>query len=113
MKESTLKKLKKEYTPEMISFRRKWVNLFRENKGRGIQISTLIMFFSFLISIILFVITFNELSCIPFAISFIIMCISLIYFRIFPLTWKEMNDIERSQFRMFYKLPNDWDINNM
>ena len=32
MKESTLKKLKKEYTPEMISFRRKWVNLFRENK---------------------------------------------------------------------------------
>ena len=83
MKESTLKKLKKEYTPEMISFRRKWVNLFRENKGSRIQISTLIMFFSFLISIILFIITFNELSC------------------ILPLTWKEMNGIERSQFRMF------------
>ena len=104
-----IEKLKKPYSPEMIKFRRKWVNLFRE-KTTPIQPIAIIMFTSFLLSMLVFFTYSEELSVIPFGLSMIFLVISLIYFKLYPLTWNEMNELEKQKFRGFYKLPNDWKI---
>ena len=104
-----IEKLKKPYSPEMIKFRRKWVNLFRE-KSTPIQPIVIINFLSFLLSMLIFFTYSEKLAIIPFGLSMIFLVISLIYFRFFPLTWSEMNELEKEKFRGFYKLPNDWKI---
>lgn len=104
-----IKKLKRGYSPEMVKFRRKWVNLFRE-KSTPIQPIVIINFLSFLLSMLFFFTYSEKLAIIPFGLTMIFLVISLIYFMIYPLTWNEMNELEKEKFRGFYKLPNDWKI---
>ena len=104
-----IEKLKKTYSPGMIKFRRKWVNLFRDN-SLSIQPIAIIMFISFLLSMLVFFTYSETLAVIPFGVSMIFFIISISYFKLFPLTWNEMNELEKQKFRGFYKLPNDWKI---
>lgn len=104
-------KLKKKYDVKTIKFRRKWVNLFRDySKTNKLQPSVVIVFTSFILSLILFFTPLNKISFLPFLLGFLFVLISLIYFRIYPLSWEEMNEEEKKQFRYFYKLPNDWEL---
>ena len=107
-----LEKLNRQYTPAQIKFRRNWVNLFRESNGNPIQKSAMIVFISFGISMLLFFTGFEEISPIPFLLGFSFILISVIYFRIYPLSWNEMNDLEKKVFREFQRLPTDWTIND-
>ena len=103
--------LKKTYSSKSIKFRRAWVNLFRDYSAKNrFQPSTIIVLFSFIITVILTLLGYTEYAFIPFLLGCCFILVSFIYFRFFPLTWKEMNDKEREAYKLFNRLPNDWDL---
>lgn len=109
-------KLNKKYTPGYKKFRRVWVNLFRpivqDSKNLFLLIDPIayIMFTLFLTTFLLY---FYDIApdnhWIPFASGFAFTAISMLYFRLFPLTWDEMSDVEKQVYRMSLQLPRDWE----
>jgi hypothetical protein len=110
-----IKKISKNYSPRYSKIRRVWVNMFRPIKRNSvnplliINPATYLMFVCFFSTSIL---SFNgsEYSELPFLLSWVWLFISLTYFNIFPLTWKEMNDVEKVEYRELYDLPDDWEL---
>ena len=107
-----IEKLKKEYDPNTMRIRRVWVNLFRDiSKRNKLQMSTLFVFISFFITVIFGVIGFS-LYYVPFVIGCSFILVSNVYFRIYPLSWKEMTNNEKVVFRIYNKLPYDWELDD-
>ncbi len=110
-----LDKLNKKYSPNYKKIRRAWVNLFRpirygsRNPIYAFHPITYIMLSTFAITAIL---TINEVSFawIPFISAFTFTAISMIYFKLFPLSWEEMSDIEKEAYKLIHKLPSDWNV---
>ena len=108
----SLEKLKKSYKPNISKFRRKWINLFRSyRKKNKLQPSVVIVFTSFILSITITLMGFEKYGFLPFAIGCSFILISLVYFRLYPLSWSEMTEEEKEAYRFFNKLSNDWDLN--
>jgi len=106
-----LKKLKKSYKPNVSKFRRMWVNLFRDySKKNKLQPSAVIVFFSFLISVILILMGFEKFGFIPFLLGCSFILISFLYFTIYPLSWEEMTEEEKDVYKFFNQLPENWDL---
>lgn len=107
-----IEKLKKSYKPNVSKFRRMWVNLFRNySKKNKLQPSVIIVFVSFILSLKLTLIFgYEKYGFLPFAIGCSFVLISFIYFRFFPLSWEEMTEEEKEAYRVFNRLPNDWDL---
>jgi fatty acid desaturase len=106
-----IEKLKKVYKPNIVKFRRKWVNLFRNySKKNKLQPSAVIVFVTFVITIVLTLLGFTKYAFLPFATGCSFILVTFIYFHFFPLTWKEMNDEEKEAYRFYNQLPNDWDL---
>ena len=107
-------KLRKVYNPKISKFRVKWVKLFRPiSKKFRVHPATIIVLLGFIGTIILNVVNpYNTLAFIPFLGAWVFVLVSLYYFRLFPLTWLEMDDIEKDVFRKLHMLPSDWEIDN-
>jgi hypothetical protein len=101
-------KLTKVYPSRYSSLRRKWANLYRPMSSISIlQPIVIIMFLMFLVSILLFMLGYEN-SGIPFITSWFFVFISFYYFSVWPLTWSEMNELEKKYYRELYRLPKDW-----
>ena len=109
----TIEKLKKSYKPNVSKFRRMWVNLFRNySKKNKLQPSAVIVFVSFILSVIMSVgFGYEKYGFLPFAIGCFFVLVSFIYFTICPLSWGEMTDEEKEAYRFFNQLPSDWEVN--
>ena len=106
-----IEKLKKSYKPNVSKFRRKWVNLFRNySKKNKLQPSAVIVYVSFMISVVLTLMGFEKFGFIPFLLGCSFILISFAYFTIYPLSWGEMTEEEKEAYRVFNRLPNDWDL---
>ncbi len=104
----------KTYSPIAKKIRRKIVDLYRpidvysENLFlHKIDIMAYIMVGLFSLSAILFSLGF-EFEYLPFMIGFVSNVIFILYLYIFPLTWSEMYDYEKSYYREIFFLPKDW-----
>ena len=107
-----IEKLKKEYDPKTMRIRRVWVNLFNDiSKRNKLQLITVLVYLSFLFTVILGILNFN-LFYIPFMIGCSFILVSNVYFRIYPLSWKEMTDNEKAVFRIHNELPFKWELDD-
>jgi hypothetical protein len=104
----------KTYSPIAKKIRRKIVDLYRpidiysENIFlHKVDIMAYIMFGLFSLSAILFSLGI-EFEYIPFMFGFISNVIFMLYLYLFPLTWSEMYDYEKSYYREIFFLPKDW-----
>ena len=114
----TLDKILKKYPEGYKKFRRSWVNIFRPLDRNSSSLflrmdpMAYIGFGSFLITSTMYINGISEyISAIPFIAALSFLVISNVYFKIFPLTWEEMDEIEKSAFRYFWKLPENWEPN--
>ena len=107
----SIEKLKKSYKPNVSKFRRIWVNLFRDySKKNKLQPSAVIVFVSFILSVIMSVgFGYEKYGFLPFAIGCFFVLVSFIYFTLYPLSWGEMTEEEKEAYRFFKQLPSDWE----
>lgn len=106
-------RLLKIYPPRAKKIRRKIVNLYRpilHDKSTSIfnqDLMAYIMFGLFFISLILELNDLNH-SFLPFIIGWIVIPLTWVYFRFYPITWNEMYEYEKVAFRRIWKLPPSW-----
>ena len=82
----SLEKLKKSYKPNVSKFRRKWINLFRNySKKNKLQPSAVIVFVSFMISVVLTLMGFEKFGFMPFLLGCSFILISFAYFQLSQL----------------------------
>lgn len=95
-------KLLKKYSKKSQKIRRFVANLFRNSKKTlYVDPFAYIMVFLFIITVLLDV-------AIPFLSGGAFFLITIIYFKFFPLSWEEMEDYEKIEYRKINKLPETW-----
>lgn len=110
-----IKKISKKYPTKYSKIRRIWSNMFRPIKRNSVNILLIINPATYLMFICFFMTAFLSYngctySEYPFLLSWIWLALSMLYFNFFPLSWYEMNDYEKEEYRLLYNLPDDWEL---
>lgn len=106
-------RLLKIYSPRAKKIRRKIVNLYRpilhdkSTSKFNQDLMAYIMFGLFFIGLILELNDINH-SFLPFIVGWIVIPLTWVYFRFYPITWDEMYEYEKKAFRDIWRLPPSW-----
>jgi hypothetical protein len=106
-------RLLKIYPPRAKKIRRKIVNLYRpilhdkSTSKFNQDLMAYIMFGLFFIGLILELNDINH-SFLPFIVGWIVIPLTWVYFRFYPITWDEMYEYEKKAFRDIWRLPPSW-----
>lgn len=106
--------LLKIYSPSYKKFRRFLINFFRPaNKNSkfilfsSVDLAAYLILILFSFSFTLFVIG-SDYAPVPFMSGWVFILSCMIYFQLYPLSWDEMDEIERKFYREFWRLPSNW-----
>ena len=106
-------RLLKIYPPRAKKIRRKIVNLYRpilhdkSTSKFNQDLMAYIMFGLFFIGLILELNDINH-SFLPFIVGWIVIPLTWVYFRFYPITWDEMYEYEKKAFRDIWRFPPSW-----